>query len=238
MLGNQAYSGTYATIIFISTIFVGIKSIRINILQKQKFTLLESKQFQTELQLLKSQINPHFLFNSLNNLYGTSLNRPEVTPELILKLTGLMRYTLETATKRFVLLAEEIEYLKNYIEFEKMRLSITNDIRFDEQGDTQNKLIAPMLLIPFVENSFKHGMNSIVTSFRLYITIQVINNSFLFSIENSIPENDCGSDKNRKIGFGIQNTRRRLELIYSDSHKLEIHKTEKTFRVTLEMILS
>ncbi|MFC2117392.1 sensor histidine kinase [Bacteroidota bacterium] len=238
LLGSQAYSGTYSIIIFISVAFIGIKSIRINFQQKQKFAQLESKQLHMELQLLKSQINPHFLFNSLNNLYGTSLNQPDLTPDLILKLSGLMRYTLESANEKFILLSKEIEYLESYIEFEKMRLSIPNDIRIDVLGDIQNMLITPMLLIPFIENSFKHGINSSVTNFRLHITIQVINNSFIFNIENSIPEISSRKDNNQKLGYGIQNTRRRLELIYANTHNLEINKTEKSFGITLEIILS
>ena len=237
ILGSQAFSGAYSMIVFISMAYIGLKSIKNSFQQKQKFALLESKQFQTELQLLKSQINPHFLFNSLNNLYGTSLNQPELAPELILKLSGLMRYTLESAKEKFILLSKELEYLKNYIEFEKMRLSIKNDIKIDVIGDIKNKMIAPMLLIPFIENSFKHGINSTVTNFKLHVTIQVINNSFLFNIENSIPENISESDNKQNLGFGLQNTRRRLELVYTDAHKLEINKTKKSFTVTLEMII-
>lgn len=236
ILGSEAYSGTYAMIIFISAAYIGIKNIRINLIQKQKYALLESKQYQTELQFLKSQINPHFLFNSLNNLYGVSLQKPEQAPDLILKLSNLMRYVLESASKKYISLDKEIEYLENYIEFEKLRLSVPNNITFSVNSDVKDKMIAPMLLIPFVENSFKHGINSEMKEFNLKIVTQVINNSFIFNIENSIPNNE--SIDLQKLGFGLENIKRRLVLIYPDSHHLEISKNKMYFSVTLELKLN
>ena len=173
-----------------------------------------------ELAYLKSQINPHFLFNTMNNLYGLSLSEPEKTPDVILKISEMMRYMLYESNEERVPLTKEIEYLNSYIELEKIRYEGQTFVNFTVEGNTNNKRIAPLLLISFVENIFKHG--DIQDSHnQVFISLKVEEKQLNFTQKNSI----ANREKDKMGGLGLKNVERRLFLLYPNKYTLNI-KTE------------
>ncbi|NAS29851.1 histidine kinase [Flavobacteriaceae bacterium R38] len=197
---------------------------------KNKLLEGQLKLKEQELYYLKMQIHPHFLFNTLNTLYGFALKKAEDTPDMILKLSNLLDYLLYQADKPMVSLEEEIEHIKDYIALEKMRFQNTLCTDFKINGSITHLEIAPMLLIPFVENSFKHG--SIIDG-KLHITMQlkIKDSTLAFVIENSVK----GYEKQNisPEGIGLKNIRKRLELAYPNRHTLKIENSECSFKVSL-----
>lgn len=196
---------------------------------------LQNKILETQLQIkeqelyyLKKQIHPHFLFNTLNTIYGFALKRSKDTPEIILKLSNLLDYILYQVSKPKVSLKEEILHINEYIELEKIRFQDTLKVSFSSKI-AKDKLIAPMLLIPFIENSFKHG--SLVNGFlNVKIAISMTDDKLEFDIKNTVLENDKGSDE---VGIGLENIRKRLNLLYPDQHELKIENRGNWFSVKL-----
>jgi two-component system LytT family sensor kinase len=220
-------------VIFIVSAF---KLLKLNLQQTEKTKALETKFLETQLQLkeqelkyLKLQIHPHFLFNTLNTLYGFALKKADETPEMILKLSNLLDYLLYQADKPFVSLKEEINHIKDYIALEKMRFHDTLQVTISEENVTELQQIAPMLFIPFVENSFKHGQikNGIL---KIVISVAVEKGTVFFTIENS--SNDNG---NTDDGIGFANIRKRLELVYKHSYQLKIKNQTDSFIVNLSI---
>ena len=186
-----------------------------------------------ELQFLKSQVNPHFLFNSFNNLYGLSLTEPHKTPDAILKLAELTRYMLYESNGEKVLLAKEITYLYNLIELQKLRydevVSLDLNIKFDDSG----QLIAPLLLIAFVENAFKHGdVNDELHPVEVVLTVQT--NHLYFYVFNKISH---AKNKDLTGGIGLINVQRRLELLYPDKFTINIQNDGQFYTSELDLIL-
>ncbi len=197
--------------------------------------LIEEK-LTLELKYLKAQINPHFLFNTLNNLYSIALkNNDSETALGLTKLSGIMRYMLNDLNENEIILDKEINYLKNYIDLQKLRFSENDDIKinFDIQTDSSEILIPPYLFIVFVENAFKYGIDFRKHSF-IDIKFEISRNSFRFNIRNSIHAGNEG----QKNGLGLKNVKERLELIYGDDHTLEIIKDNNTFNVDLKIKLA
>lgn len=201
--------------------------------KRQNSEILLSKEIQ--LNALKSQLNPHFLFNTFNTLYGISLQYPERTSEMIMQVSQLMRYQVENSAKNFVSLEDEIAFLSSYTELERERVGYRCNIEFNHLTEEYKAYqIAPMLLITFVENAFKHGTGTIEKCF-VKIGIEVKNNKLLMTVANSIPK------KKREVfstKIGIKNTKKRLEIIYAERHRLEINASDTTFTVNLEIELS
>ena len=197
---------------------------------------LQNKILETQLQLreqelhyLKMQIHPHFLFNTLNTIYGFALKQSKQTPEIILKLSNLLDYILYQVSKPKVSLKEEVLHIKEYIELEKIRFQDTLKVIFISAEIDENIQIAPMLLIPFVENAFKHG--SLEEGFlRIEIKVSVKDSQLHFSIRNSFLDDEEEQEKN---GIGLENLRKRLELNYKENYELDIRKTKKWFSVDL-----
>jgi len=188
---------------------------------------------QMQLNSLKGQLNPHFLFNTFNTLYGISLQFPDRTPDLIMKVSQLMRYQLESNGKQFVSLEDELEFINSYVQLEKERVGYRCDITFDAEIDNENAYkISPMLLIAFVENAFKHGTCAIENCY-VKITIMVKEGLLNLHVTNSIPKkNDVISTK-----IGLKNTIERLNLIYGKDYKLDIQDDKQTYIVDLEIQL-
>lgn len=188
---------------------------------------------QMQLNSLKGQLNPHFLFNTFNTLYGISLEFPDRTPDLIMKVSQLMRYQLESNSKQCVSLEDELEFINSYVQLEKERVGYRCDITFDSAVDKDYTYkISPMLLIAFIENAFKHGTCAIENCF-VKITIKVENGLLHLHVTNSIPKkNDVISTK-----IGLKNTIERLNLIYGKDYKLDIQDDKKTYIVDLEIQL-
>ena len=179
-----------------------------------------------ELQYLKKQIHPHFLFNTLNTIYGFALKQSINTPDIILKLSNLLDYILYQVNKPKVSLEEEIMHLKEYIALEQIRFQDTLKVSFQTENTDLHKMIPPMLLIPFVENAFKHG-NLIDGYLRVDIKITLDNDSLLFDIRNTVKSED---ETNKKPGIGLENIKKRLDLIYPNAYKLTV-KTEKNWYI-------
>ncbi len=198
---------------------------------------LERRNMQSELKFLKSQINPHFLFNTLNNLYALTLKKSDQAPDIVLKLSDMMRYMLYECNEKFVLLEKEIIYLRNYIELEKLRLDRTVNIDFQLQGEIGNNWIAPLILIPFVENAFKHGLKSSIHENAYFYCHLSINEKHLkFVVINSKP-NLQTHEKDRFGGIGLVNVQRRLNIIYPNKYHLKIKNTKEEYQVNLDLEL-
>jgi uncharacterized membrane protein (DUF106 family) len=190
---------------------------------------------ESELQLLQSQISPHFLFNTLNNMYGLSITQHEKIPTLLLKLSDLLRYSVYDARKSYVPVKDELTYINNYIDFEKMRigerLALTTD--FEDFNGSDAK-IAPMLLIVFIENAFKHSRNSANERVFVHISLKTWGNRLLFTCVNSYSSGqDIMIDGNS--GFGLDNARKRLDLLYGKDHHLVIEDNDNTYKVMLQL---
>lgn len=202
---------------------------------KQRFLLqqIEAKQVQTELRLLKAQINPHFLFNTLNNLFGMARKQDPQTADGIAGLSHLMRYMIYESNVELISLEKEIKQIDRLIELQKLRFTKEDDIQIDftSQGELENVQIPPMLLIPFVENAFKHGISLTTPSF-VRIRLDVDEDKLEFLVSNS---KHSRPEKKEEIGLGIglKNVSRRLELLYPGKHELAISDGEKEFEVRL-----
>ncbi|TCI94194.1 sensor histidine kinase [Tenacibaculum sp. M341] len=188
-----------------------------------------------ELKLLKAQLNPHFLFNTLNNLYGLSVIKSDKLPDLMLKLSDLLRYSLYETKEVFVPLKREINYLENYISLEKIRLEEQAEIIFNVEGNIQDEKIAPMLFIVFVENAFKHLAIANGIKSKVVVTIKISDERIHFTCRNTYEEVYDGEEnlEKGKSGIGLVNAKKRLDLLYTDAHQLKINKTKDEFLVDL-----
>jgi hypothetical protein len=197
---------------------------------QNKVLELQKENLQLELNALKSQVNPHFLFNTLNNIYSLALRKSEHTPEMILKLSNMMRYLLYECNAPLVPLQKEINFISNYIELEKIRHAQNVRIDFSLSGNPDDSEIAPLLLIPFIENSFKHGVNAQMGKGWVDIRLNAMNKKLSLSVVNSRAENNNGGSEK---GIGLKNVRKRLELLYPDKYQLKVEPLEEKFSVNL-----
>ena len=201
---------------------------------------LENKNMQSELQFLKSQINPHFFFNTLNSLYSLTLKKSDLAPEIVIKLSDMMRYMLYECNEKKVNLSKEILYLQNYLDLEKLRQGNSIDIKFDIVGSIENELIAPLLLIPFLENSFKHSVNTSLDTVRyVHIKLHVDNHLLNFSIANNKSSTVYNTENLPLVGgIGLENVNRRLQLIYPNRFELNILNLPQEYCVNLFLKLT
>jgi two-component system LytT family sensor kinase len=230
--GADAPTIDFISMILFVVVWVGALATKISEqwrLSERKVILSEANKAQAELSFFKAQINPHFLFNTLNNIYALAVNNSEHTAASVLKLSQMMRYITEEATEDFVPLNDEIECLKNYIDLQRLRLNDKTKVEFEINGTFEELKIAPLILMTFVENAFKYGVSGHyenMISIRLSATV----NRILFSCKNDIFKE---SDENERKSIGISNTRRRLEFQYPNTHELEIVNDGKMFEVRL-----
>lgn len=214
-----------------------IKMVRNNVQHQLREAQTTAANSQTELQLLQSQLSPHFLFNTLNNLYGLSITQHDKIPPLLLKLADLLRYSVYDTKELFVPLKEELAYINNYIDFEKIRLGerLVLTTSMEEITATEIK-IAPMLLIVFIENAFKHSKNTVDEHIYIEITLKTWANSLLFSIKNSHgPAPEAGNILKKNSGFGLVSVRKRLELLYTGEHDLKVEDKGRFYQVMLQL---
>lgn len=198
---------------------------------------VENEKLQAELNFLKAQINPHFLFNTLNNLYYLAYSQSPNTTEVIAKLSQMMRYMIYDTNHLKVLLSKEIEYMQNYISLERLRLSNQIPIDFTIQGNVHDIRITPLIFITFLENAFKHGVSGNDTEAWVKASIVVNGNTCTYKVENS-KHNAVKTDATGKSGIGLQNVERRLALSYPDRHTLAIEETPERYSVELKLVLS
>ncbi len=194
---------------------------------------VENEKLVAELNFLKAQINPHFLFNTLNNLYYLAYTKSENTTEVISKLSQMMRYMIYDSNHPKVLLSKEIEYMENYISLERLRLNNQNPINFEVTGDTENIRVAPFIFITFLENAFKHGVSNSNPDAWVNVSLKVQNGQCLYIVENSIPAGK--KESNEKSGIGLQNVQRRLELSYPKKHTLVFDEKPDRYFVSLNL---
>jgi len=201
---------------------------------RQLWKKSQEEKKRAELSYLKSQVNPHFLFNTLNGIYSLALDEPDKTPDAIVKLSELMRYVIADISKDFVPLQNEIQHLQNYIELQRLRLGETVEVNFDISGVSAEHRIAPLILIPFVENAFKYGiMHDAISVIDLYL--RVAGNELRFQIQNKIEPELNAMIQN---GTGLENVRKRLELTYPAGFDLSIQDNRKDFTVALTLKLN
>jgi hypothetical protein len=221
--------------LFIFIIVMGL-GIAISTVQKWQLTeqmviRAEAEKAHAELSFLKAQINPHFLFNTLNNIYALSVTDSKHTSESIMKLSNIMRYVTDEVTEDFVLLQSEIDCINDYIDLQKLRLGKKTTLNFNVSGDIDQQKIPPLVLMTFIENVFKYGVSKHEPSV-IRIDLNVIPGKILFVCENTIFDNRPTS--NRK-GIGIANTRQRLQHIYPRKHRLSISSVDALYQVELEI---
>ncbi|MCF2875114.1 MULTISPECIES: sensor histidine kinase [unclassified Tenacibaculum] len=191
---------------------------------------LKAEKTKTELSLLRTQINPHFFFNTLNNLYALTVKNSKQAPEVILKLSDMMRYTIYEGENEKVSIKEEITYLKNYIELHKIRYKKTVDILFNHNVDPELH-IAPLLFIILLENAFKHGIETLTEDAFVHINLYESNNYICFDVENNFDSKEI----NKSNGIGLNNLKKRLSLLYNNQHEFSIKKTENIYKTTLKI---
>jgi two-component system, LytTR family, sensor kinase len=189
---------------------------------------LEREKTNAELAFLKSQINPHFLFNTINDIYGLALMKSDNTPEALLKLSGMLRYMLHESNTAFVPLEKELNYIKEFIDLQSIGFKGNTQVLVNIEGDISKPTIPPMLLIPFVENAFKHGDFNDKNN-PIEIVCRVENEQIIFRCKNIIRP----KQKDSVGGIGLQNVKRRLELLYPKRHKLDIDTENGFFNCTL-----
>ncbi len=228
---NPFYS--FFNIYTVVSLFAVIKLMKYWYKNQQLKKELETKNRTSELALLRSQLNPHFLFNTLNNIDALISSDQEKASDSVIKLSEIMRFTLYEANNDRVSLEKEVNYLENYISLQQLRLKNPYFVKFENKLDCKGKNIAPMLFIPFVENAFKHGLKNIVAP-GIEILLSCENGILNFEVVNrySLIEEH---NKDATSGIGLVNTKKRLELLYPDKHKLEIRKSAGIFKVNLQI---
>lgn len=228
MMIGELYVVTFVTAIKITLDFLK---------EHKRVTDLEKAQLETELLFLKTQISPHFFFNTLNNIYSLAVENSKKTPKIILKLSELMRYLLyETKNKRQTL-ENEILCIQNYLDLERVRHDEQLEIDMSISGDIQDKEIAPILLLSFVENAFKHGVNKNIGNVKVSIDLTIIDDFLYFTITNPMPKITKHRDRfNTSNGIGLENVKKRLALGYDNNdYELVINNEDNKFVVKLKI---
>jgi len=227
--GNSVFQN-FTNIVFMLLLSTGLQYFKRGIVNQHQLQELRAKTAETELNALKAQINPHFLFNTLNNIYGINQTDAAKGSEMILELSDVMRYHLEFSKMGKIKITDEIQLINSYIRLEALRLTNNCDLKVDTQNIDESLLISPLLLLPFVENAFKHGTHPLKPCF-ININLSSNKNEMLFTINNSI----ITDRKVVKTNIGLENTKRRLELIYPNNHSLDIDSNKKSYSVKLKI---
>jgi hypothetical protein len=213
-------------------LFLAIVIFSIMMKIRDKWKQTQREKTNAELSYLKAQINPHFLFNTLNSIYSLALEKSDDTATAVVKLSGMMRYVLSEANHEYVSLEKEIHYINDYIDLQKLRLADTIFLDYSVDGNSNGKKIAPLILIPFIENAFKYGVNPEERS-EIIIKIEIRAQSVFLYVKNKKVHTNIS--KLEKSGLGINNTKHRLQLVYPAKHLLSIQDTEREFLVSLTL---
>ncbi|PKQ65129.1 hypothetical protein BZG02_04695 [Labilibaculum filiforme] len=230
---------------FFTFIYVGLTSFlslmrEWFILQKISFQLkdIEREKLEAELKALKAQINPHFLFNTLNNIYSLTLDKSDKAPSLVLKLSDLMRYILYDCNDRYVLMEKELEFIKNYLDLQKIRLDDSIPVKMEVKGNVARSKIAPLLFEPLIENAFKHGAYGKNNGGFVNILLNFEDENHIELLIENRSQHVWDKEDEKNSGIGIKNVIRRLELLYPEKHRLEIKDEDNLFKVSLQIDLS
>jgi two-component system, LytTR family, sensor kinase len=224
---------TFLDLIFVVGIVLAVKQYRITQRSKEKEKSLIKEKLEAELKFLRTQTNPHFLFNTLNNIYALARKKSDATADVVMKLSKLLRFMLYESRKSHITIADELRVLSDYIELEKIRYNERLTLRFNKSIDDETQAIAPLILLPFVENAFKHGVGE--TRFNSFIHIDVIlqKGQLIFMIENSKEDE---REEYITENIGLSNVRRQLQLMYPE-HNLDMEISKNVFKVTLTINL-
>lgn len=220
--------------VHVGAIAASIKLLKYWYLQKKRTIEAEQQRTVAELKLLKAQLHPHFLFNTLNNLYSHTLESSPKSPEIVLKLSSLLRFMIYDSNTPKISLVKEIELLQNYISLEQLRYGDRLDLSLTITGNIGQYQIAPLLLLPFLENAFKHGTSKQIDMCWISFYLSMDESRMSFKLVNSIDPEEV---KAKIGGLGLQNVRQRLELLYKNCHRLEMVKLDEVFVVDLEIDL-
>ncbi len=196
---------------------------------------LEKENIQLELNFLKSQVNPHFFFNTFNNIYSLIVDKDEIAADIVVRLSGLMRYTLYESSSEKIPLKKELEFIRDYVFLEKIRHKDHVTIGLQEKGDPGNLEIPPLIMVTFIENAFKHGVNNTIEASWVTINIEIADGELLFKVDNSKPKKRV--KENVRGGIGIANAKRRLDMLYKDRHELKIKNDPLQYEVELQIQL-
>jgi sensor histidine kinase YesM len=218
---------------FVIMAAVVIKLFKLWYEKHQKERKLEKEKLQAELNMLKSQIHPHFLFNTLNNIYSLSLQKSDAAPEMLVKLSEILHYILYECNGPFVPLEKEVTLLKNYLALEKIRYDRRLELDWTVPDELPSIDLAPMILLPFVENAFKHGASKMRDKASIKIELAIEEKKLEFRVINTKPVAKMISKEKEEHGLGLSNVRQRLEMIYPANHRLEIQEEEATYSVYL-----
>jgi len=210
-----------------------IKMMKRGWLKQQETMQMAREKANAELQLLKAQIHPHFLFNTLNNIYFFTLTASQKAPEILIKLTDILRYIINECNQPLVPLAKELKMIEDYMALERVRYGDRLKMELDIKGDYSHKMIPPLLLIPLVENSFKHGASKMLVLPWVNLTITIKEQYLYFLLSNSRPDEIIQSPHNVRIG--LNNVKRILELLYPEKHELHIDNKEDIYKVDLKL---
>jgi LytS/YehU family sensor histidine kinase len=225
----------YLDLLFFTVFAASIKIARYSFYKEKEYADVQIQQLQSELSLLKAQVNPHFLFNTLNNVYGLILQQQtKQAAEVTLKLSDLMRYMLESSKLNLVLLSKEVKFIEDYLSLERIRLSPTNTIDFTISGIDRDIFIPPLLFIPLVENAFKHGLQNQVDVGRACFNLTQQQHDLFFEAINT---KGNSLNKTEESGTGLENLKKRLHLLYPDKHILQIEDNSEKFKVILHITL-
>ncbi len=229
------YVGVFVTLFVILTLTATLRFMQERVVQDNKRQQLLVQQSEAELKFLKTQINPHFLFNALNNIYALTYTNSKEAAPMVLKLSNILRYILYEGKDKLVLLEKEITYIQDYIGLMNMQANNEDCVNFKVEGDPSGKRIEPMIFIPFIENAYKHGNALTEDEGYLSINFTIKGNVVEFSVLNSKSPKE--QVKDIVGGIGLENVKRRLELIYPKSHNLSIENQGESFLVNLEIKL-
>jgi sensor histidine kinase YesM len=218
---------------YVVGIAITLKLLRLQSQARIREQLLVKEKLRTELMFLKNQTNPHFLFNTLNNIYALTRKKSDQAPEVVMKLSELLSFMLYESGKETITIAEEIKVLEDYISLEKIRYNERLSVRFNREIDNVSQPVAPLLFLPLVENAFKHGAGETRFDSFVDIRIQLRKNHLLFSVENS---KDFMESKESNGSIGLNNTKRQLQLMYKD-HSIDVNTTGNTFKVVININL-
>ncbi len=216
---------------------VTIKMIRVHYKSLEFEQELMREKLQSELSFLRAQTNPHFLFNTLNNLYVLARKKSDKTPDAIMMLSKIMRFVLFECRAPRIAVSDEVKVIQDYIELEKLRYNKRLTIDYQEDMDNPNTAIAPLLLLPFVENSFKHGAGGTTGDVHILICIILRNNQLSYTVQNTLDPDYISSEKVNYSGIGLRNVERQLDLLYPDHHQLDITREGGFFTANLTIDL-
>jgi len=200
--------------------------------KRDKILILEKQNAESNLALLRTQINPHFLFNTLHNIDTLIIDNQEKASKALIKLSDIMRYMLQESLLNHVSLKKELDYIENYISLERLRIKNPDFVKFSINGDYEEINVAPMLFLPFIENAFKHSIDSDCEN-GVIILFNINKNAITFSCDNKYDKTD--SERDNTHGIGLETVKKRLELIYPGKHELKINKNDSSFNVELKI---